>query len=186
MAKFLMTELIGEDDIVTARLGAASGSANYLKDTEINKLVKLAGESRYNLCAVGDPIEARLMVIESAPLDDFSYGSVQTDGRFTVTFDGLQATPGTGTIAVGDFVVCGTTVPKDTSLLGAAPKVCKATAQPGVAIVAPDNLVASVNAALASVAAAQKVMNFGWRVVSLGSVGTGAVGTVGVIEHING
>ena len=57
MAKFQMKELIGTEPI-TARLGAGSGSANYVTDVEIGKPVKLVGDSQYGLCAAGDQIEA--------------------------------------------------------------------------------------------------------------------------------
>jgi len=83
---------------------------------------------------------------------------VLEEGILNVTFDGLQATPGTGAVAIGDYVVTGTPVAKDTALTG-YPKVCKATAV-GTAII------------------------FKWRVVSLGTAGTGAVGTTGVIEFV--
>jgi len=73
------------------------------------------------------------------------------------TCDGIQATVGTGTIAVGDLVVAGTVVAKGTAL-GAleTPKVCKATSQTPVM--------------------------FNWRVVSLGVAG--AVGDSCVIERV--
>jgi len=74
-----------------------------------------------------------------------------------VTFDGLQGTPGTGVAAIGNVVVVGTVVAKDTALT-ANPKVCVATT--------PANVVHK------------------YRVVSLGSAGTGAVGTEGVIQRI--
>lgn len=157
MAKFMMGELVGIEPI-SARLGAGSGTANRVDDKEIGKIVKLAGESRYNLAAVGDQIEGFVTAVETYTLDDFSMGSVQTKGLKTVTFDGLQGTPGTGTVAIGDYVVTGTPVAKGTALTGPV-KVCKATTPTG--------------------------MYFGWRVVSLGAVGTGAVGTVGVIERVN-
>ena len=51
MAKFQMKELIGTEPI-TARLGAGSGSANYVTDVEIGKPVKMVGDSQYGLCAV--------------------------------------------------------------------------------------------------------------------------------------
>lgn len=155
MAKFQMKELV-VNDVVTARIGAGSGSANYLTDKEIGKPVKLAGDSLYNLAAVGDQIEGFLAAVETYTADDFSIGSVQVDGRKRVTLDGLQATPGTGTCAVGDFVVAGTAVAKDTSL-SVPPKVCKATTQTG--------------------------MYFAWRIVAL--EGTGAVGQVAVIERVS-
>ena len=60
----------------------------------------------------------------------------------------------------------------------------KATNQPGVAVTVADNVAATIDAALAKVADAQKNTNAAWRVVSLGAVGTGAVGTVGIIERV--
>lgn len=155
MAKFQMKELIGTEPI-TARLGAGSGSANYVTDVEIGKPVKLAGDSQYNLCAAGDQIEGFITAVETYTADDFSIGSVQFEGRKRVTLDGLQATPGTGTCAVGDYVVAGTAVAKGTALT-VPPKVCKATTQTG--------------------------MYFAWRIVSL--EGTGAVGQIAVIERVS-
>lgn len=155
MAKFQMKELIGTEPI-TARLGAGSGSANYVTDVEIGKSVKLVGDSQYNLCAAGDQIEGFITAVETYTADDFSIGSVQFEGRKRVTLDGLQATPGTGTCAVGDYVVAGTAVTKGTALT-VPPKVCKATTQTG--------------------------MYFAWRIVSL--EGTGAVGQIAVIERVS-
>lgn len=161
MPKFIMTELVdARDKVITARLGAGTGAANWLTDKEVGKFVKQVAESRYDLCAVGDEIQGVISSIEVASQDNYTIGSVRQDGRKTVTFDGLQGTPGTGAISIGDFVVCGTPVAKDTALVFGTPaKVCKATAT------AP-NLV------------------YLWRVVSLGSAGTGAVGTQGLIERV--
>ena len=155
MAKFQMKELIGTEPI-TARLGAGSGSANYVTDVEIGKSVKLAGDSQYNLCAAGDQIEGFITAVETYTADDFSIGSVQFEGRKRVTLDGLQATPGTGTCAIGDYCVAGTAVAKGTALT-VPMKVCKATTQTG--------------------------MYFAWRIVSL--EGTGAVGQIAVIERVS-
>lgn len=183
MAKFQMGVLIGDTERYTARLGSASGSANYMTDKEVGKLVKLAGDSRFNLCVVGDNIEGYVSSVESASQDDFSIGTIAVDGRQDVLCDGLQATPGTGTLAVGDYVVTGTVTAFGT-VLPANVKVCKATLQPGTAIVLADNVAATINAGLVSLAALQKTVLFGWRVVSLGTVGTGAVGTAAVIERV--
>lgn len=183
MAKFLMGVLIADTERYTARLGSASGSANYCTDKEVNKLVKLAGESRFNLCAVGDNIEGYVSSVESASQDDFAIGTVAVDGRMDVLCDGLQATPGTGVLAVGDYVVTGTVTPFGT-VLPAAVKVCKATLQPGTAIVLADNVVGTINTGLASLATLQKTVMFAWRVISLGTVGTGAVGTAAVVERV--
>lgn len=161
MAKFLVTPLTGDHDVITARLGAGTGSANNLTDKEVGKFVKLVGESRYNLAAVGDEIEGFIDAIETATQDGYTIGSVCVEAEFKgVTFDGAQGTPGTGNIAVGDYVVVGTPVAKDTALVVGTPaKVCKATDQ-----------------------TAAKNSPFACRVISLGSAGTGAPGTTGVIQ----
>lgn len=161
MPKFIFTKLAEYNEVVTARLGAGTGSANQLTDKEVGKFVKLVAESRYDLCAVTNEIEGVILALESATLDDYTIGSVQKTGRIEVTFDGLQGTPGTGTVALGDYVVAGTVVAKgtDQAAFTTPPKVCKATAA-GTGIVHT------------------------WRVVSLGSAGTGAVGTKGLIERV--
>jgi len=182
MAKFKMQPTV-ETEAITARLGSASGSANYLTDLEIGKPVKLIGDSLYNLCAVTNKIEGFISAVESYTADDFSIGSVQTEGRVKVTLDGLEGTPGTGTIAVGDFVVAGTAVAKGTSLAGAYPKVCKATNQPGATVTTADNVAGNINAAIAKVVDADMVGLYGWRVVSLD--GTTAVGQTATIERVN-
>lgn len=73
-------------------------------------------------------------------------------------FDGLQATPGIGVVAIGDYVVAGTITAAGTALTS-YPKVCKATG-------------------------AGTTLNHKFRVVSLGTAGTGAVGTTGVIQRV--
>lgn len=148
---------VPEAAAMAVRLGAGSGAGNQVDTKEQGKIVKLAGESRYDLAAAGDDIEAIVYAVELAPQNGFSIGSVYCQGRARVVFDGLQATPGTGVIAVGDYVVAGTVTAKGTAL-ATYPKVCKATSQ-----------------------GTQKAL---WRVMSLGPVGTGAVGTVGVIGRI--
>jgi len=136
MAKFKMQPTV-DTECITARLGAGSGSANYVTDLELGKPVKLAGDSQYNLCAAGDQIEGFIRAVETWTADDFSIGSVQYEGRVKVTLDGLQATPGTGAIAVGDYVVAGTAVAKGTSLGTAYPNVCNATTQTGMSVPSP-------------------------------------------------
>jgi predicted component of type VI protein secretion system len=114
--------------------------------------------------------------VEAFTLDDYSMGSVQLNGRKEVLADGLQATPGTGAIAVGDYVVAGTLTAKGTALADeSSMKVTKATQQPGVT---EAGAVTDVNDQL-------KVAMFAWRVVSLGSAGTGAVGTKIVVERVS-
>lgn len=156
MAKFLMTETIHSEKIVTARLGQ-SGTANVYTDKEAGKAVKLTADSRYELCAMGDAIEGVISSVNVGTYDGYSLGGVVRRGYKEVTFDGTQAA-GTGAITVGTYVVVGTVVAKDTALT-APLKVRSATDQ-----------------------AAAKAAPFKARVVSLGAAGTGAVGTTGLIE----
>lgn len=157
MAKFTIKPTILSSDVRTVRLGAGSGASNHLTDAEKGKFAKLVGESRYNLVAVGDEIEAVITSVEGGTTDDFTIGGIASQGYLEVTFDGIQV-DGTGTIAVGDIVVAGTPVAKGTALAGAAPKVRKATTAANVV--------------------------HKWRVVSLGTAASGAAGTTGVIERI--
>jgi hypothetical protein len=159
MAKSQFKETLDQlAQIVTARIADGSGASNQLADADAGKFLKLAGDSQYGLCAVGNEIEGVLNTANDvAPQDGYNIGGVRKNGRVTVTLDGLQATPGTGTIAIGDYVVAGTVVARGTALGTAAPKVCKATA-----------------------AAADIVHK--WRVVAL--YGTGAVGQVALIERV--
>lgn len=156
MPKFLMSETIHSEKIVTTRLGQA-GAANRYTDKEVGKPVKLTADSRHELCALGDAIEGVITSVNLGSFDDYSIGGVVSKGYKEVTFDGTQAA-GTGPIAVGTYVVVGTVVAKDTALSGPL-KVRSATDQ-----------------------AAAKAAPFRARVVSLGSAGTGAVGTTGLIE----
>lgn len=162
MAKFRLRPTVDSVSVITARLGAGTGAGNNLKDTERNKFVKLAGTDRYNLAGVGDEIEGYIASINTATQDGYTIGGVAIEFEYQdVTFDGLQATPGVGAIAVGDYVLVGTPVPKDTPLGLTPPRVVKATDQ-----------------------AAAKSSPFACRVESLGTAGTGAVGTVGAIRQV--
>ena len=171
MPKFMMSETVDSSEVITARLGAGTYTAlasNVYGDTEVNKFVKLVGASRYALCVAGDAIEGRITSVEVSRRDDYSIGGVATEADFfQVTLDGLQATPGTGVIAIGDFVVCGTVVAQGTSQnsTGIPAKVCKATTQ---------------STAMANPGA--------WRVCSIGATGadgvSGAVGTVALIQSM--
>ena len=174
MPKFLIKETIASTEALTVRLGAGTGAANNWDDKETFKFVKFVGESRYDLCAAGDNVEAFVVAVEGATADGYTIGSICEDGYKSVIFDGLQATPGTGVVALGDYVVTGTVVAKGTSLGATDPRVCKGTIQPGV----------TVPAALANVPASILAGVFAWRVVSLGTAGTGAVGTTGIIERV--
>lgn len=150
MTKFMMTELI-LTPAQTARMQTG------VTDKDVGKAVKLTAESQYTLCAMGDQIEGFIAAVETATMDGFVIGSVAgTPGtRKEVVFEGTQAA-GTGTIAIGTRVVCGTPAAAGT----AGPlRVRSATTQTG--------------------------MDYVWRVVSLGSAGTGAVGTTGIIERVS-
>lgn len=158
MAKFKFGVVLSEDALMTARLADGPGATNLLNDNDNGKFLKLVGDSQYGLCAVGDPIEAVMATgVNAATADGFAIGGVAEDGRVRVVFDGLQATPGTGVITVGDFVVAGTPVARNTAITEAGPRVCKATA-------------------------AGSAQVFKWRVVSMD--GTSAVGQTGLIEEV--
>lgn len=155
--KFNIVETIYSEKVKTVRLGT-TGAGNQYGYEEVGKAVKLSGESAYVLCAAGDPIEGIVSSSnypDQGTVDGFSIGGIISTGYKSVVFDGLQATPGTGVVAIGDYVVTGTVVAKGTALTDQL-KVAKATSQtPGA---------------------------YKARVVSLGSAGTGAVGTVGTVE----
>jgi hypothetical protein len=169
--KFFYGETLNSAAPITSRLGLVG--APY-KDTEIGKLVKGTTESGHILCAAGDQIGGRIAGVENATSDGFGIGTVDRNNRMSVVADGVQATPGTGTIALGDQVVCGTVVAKDTALGATNARVCKATIQVGA--VPADVAAAGVQLALVATG------NI-WKVVSLGSAASGAVGTDIVIER---
>lgn len=187
MAKFKMG--VGREGVLTtARLGATGAK---LVDNDRGKFVKLAAESEFDLCAAGDPIEGQVISLESATQDNFAIGSVKEAGEIAAICDGLEATPGTGVIAAGDYVVCGTVVAGGTALTSATgPKVTKATNQPGTAIVstvATADTAAAVKVALDAVLvlvadAENNVAKGLWRVVSLGVAG--AVGDTCVLKRV--
>lgn len=158
------------------RLGGATADvAGRLTDADKWKLVKFAGTDRYDLCVAGDIIEGIVTSVEPAFSGGFAIGGVNKFDKMYVVADGLQATPGTGVIAAGDYVVCGTPVAKGTRIdTQGYSKVCKATVQPG-----------SVPADLTAAAAQLNMLAKGaWRVVSLLEAASGAVGTTLVIERV--
>lgn len=146
---------------ITARLGAGNTIGDNFDEKEVGKFVKLTGESRYDLCAAGDEIEAVITSVELATQGGYTIGGVADEGIIYATADGLQATAGTGVIAIGDYVLAGTAVAKGTALGTAYAKVVKATTQ-----------------------ATAKATPYAWRVISLGTAGTGAVGTTIVIKNV--
>lgn len=159
MAKFKMGVLINPySSNLTARVADSAGASNQLRQADVGKLVKMVADSQYGLCAVGNEIEGFLATAEEmATQDGFVIGSVDTTSRIEVTLDGIQATPGTGTVVIGDYVVASTPVARNTAST-LPPKVCKATAA-GSGIV------------------------FKYRLVAI-TTGTGTVGSIGVIERV--
>ena len=182
MAKFQFQETVVNeyDEAFTVRFGVTGASGN-VTDKEVGKFAKLAAASgsgndlrgsQYTLCAQGDPIEAVVLGVETPTQDGYTIASVVDCGLKHVKFDGLQATAGTGTIVLGDYVVCGTVVVKGTSLGTDVAKVCKATEQPG-----------STPAALVNAGTQAKNAMFAWRVESFET--DGAVGSFGIIRRVN-
>lgn len=158
MANFQMDVTLREQtEYITARVANDSVGAQPLADADVGKLLKLNFTSQYGMCAAGDEIEG---VLASGPdnalHNGFPLATVRRDGRVKVTLDGLQATPGTGVIALGDYVVAGSVSARGTALPGPV-KVCKATA------------------------AATGLVHL-WRVVAL--YGTTAVGQLALIERV--
>ena len=80
MAKFQFKELIVTTP-ETARLGAGTAVGDRLSDADVGKIVKLVGDSRYNLVAAGDAIEGVVAAVESYTADGYSIGSVQVNDR---------------------------------------------------------------------------------------------------------
>ena len=120
----------------------------------------MVGDSNYGLLAATDAIEGVITSVETGVYDGYSLGGVQTKGYIDATAYGLQATPGTGAITVGQYV------------LAAAPAAIQVKETLSTTL----RVVSATNQATAATAA------FNARVVSLGPVGTGAVGTAIVIE----
>lgn len=174
----------------TVRLGADTSSG--FTDADQGKFVKFSVESGFILASAGDPIEGIVTSVDSATQNGWTIGGVNLGfPACYVTFDGLEATPGTGTVALGDYVVVGSVTARNTAMSG-YPKVCKATNQPDEAVVstlAGADTAAAVktvlDAALVKVADAAANSLYAYRVVSLGSAGTGAVGTTGVIMRMS-
>jgi hypothetical protein len=155
-----LTPTVPYPNAQTVMLGAGSGAANNLSSVDTDKPVKLVADSRYDLCAVGDEIEGTIVAVEQATQAGFSIGGVakyKSGQMMFATADGLQGTPGTGALAVGNIVVAGTAVAKGTALT-TYPKVCVATT--------PANVVHK------------------WRVVALSDTNSGAVGQRVTIERV--
>lgn len=171
MANFQMDVALNElADRVTARIADDSTGAQPLNDSDVGKFLKLVFTSQYGLCAAGNEIEGILVSgPDNATHNGFQLATVRRNGRLRVTLDGLQSSPGTGAVALGDYVVCGTVVARGTTLADAPPKVCKAT-QLTFATTPAVNFPNGSN------------LNHKWRVVAL--YGTTAVGQLALIERV--
>jgi hypothetical protein len=142
--------------VTPVRLGAGNAANQRFNFNDQGKIVKLVGESQYDLCAVGNPIEKFVVGVEVATSNGWSIGGVVGHEMQFVTADGAQA-DGLGNIAVGDYVVTGTPVALNAAMTGYA-RVRKATSQ-------------------------TPVYPYAWRVVSLAG-NNGAPGTIMVIEKV--
>lgn len=161
MAKFLITPTVQNQVVISARLGAGA-LATRMSDVDVGKPVKLVGDSQYNLVAAADAIEGVVTSIETGVYDGFVLGGVQSKGYINATAYGLQATPGIGVITVGQYV------------LAAVP----------AAVQVAETLSTTLRVVSATTQATAATAAFKARVVSLGPVGTGAVGTAIVVEML--
>ena len=159
MAKFLITPTTQSERVITARVGANAANTRFT-DVDVGKGVKLTGDSQYNLLSAADPIEGICTSVETGVYDGYVLGGVQTKGFVDATAYGLQATPGVGVIAIGEYVYA------------AAPAAVQVT----------ETLSTTIRVVSATNQATAKALPFLARVMSLGPVGTGAVGTAIVIE----
>lgn len=141
--------------VTAVNLGAGNAANQRFKDVDAGKIVKLVATDRYDLAAIGDKIEGIVVGVETATSNGYSVGGIKSDEKAFATADGIQV-DGTGSIAVGDYVVTGAVTALGTAMEG-YPKVRKATSQ--------------------------TYGPFTWRVVSLQG-GNGSVGTTLVIERI--
>ena len=145
-------------DAQTVALGPVGSSYN---QSDLDKIVKLIGDSTYGLCATGDEIEGFIVAIEQARQNNFNIGAVAKHEQGEVAFvtaNGLQATPGVGTLAIGDIVVASAQAALNTPTPTSFPPVVKATT--------PANVLHK------------------WRVVALSNSGSGAVGQRLTIERL--
>ena len=159
MAKFLITPTTQSERVITARVGANAANTRFT-DVDVGKGVKLTGDSQYNLLSAADSIEGICTSVETGVYDGFVLGGVQQKGYVDATAYGLQATPGVGAITVGQYV------------LAAAP----------AAVQVAETLSTTIRVVSATNQATAAALPYKARVVSLGPVGTGAVGTAIVIE----
>jgi len=161
--KHFRSETVPSYPTQTLRFGTQGTPRN---STEVGKAIKLAGESGAVLCALGDPIDGRIESVETATADGFTIIGAQRRGDMFATAEGSQAT-GTGNLAIGDYVVCGTPVAEGVQQVGYM-KVRKATAQ--------------VGAQAPTQADIQYLLGGAWKVASLCG-GTGTPGSTVLLER---
>ena len=146
---------VPEHYIIPAALGV--NAAGKLTSLDHSKIVKLLAAGSYGLAASGDDIEGQLVSVEDYTVNDgFGRGAINQRSPMVVTVEG-------GTLAVGDYVTCGTVVAVGTAITAA-------TTGGQTNVKAPKVL-----------AGAGTI--FRWRVCSkLGGAGT--VGTLVLIERV--
>jgi hypothetical protein len=145
-------------DAQTVQLGPQGTAFN---QSDLDKIVKLIGDSTYGLCATGDEIEGFIVAVEQATSGGYVIGGVSKYEQGEVAFvtaNGLQATPGVGAIAVNDIVVASAQAAVNTKTPTSYPPVVKATT--------PANVLHK------------------WRVVALSQTNSGAVGQRLTIERL--
>jgi hypothetical protein len=99
MTQFTFQPRVGDSDKISAALGVSNAAK--FSDSDVNKLVKLAGADNYVPVAAGDDIEGCVIAIAPHTVNDgFSFGTVQTGGRMVAKV----VAAGT-TVAVRDAVV---------------------------------------------------------------------------------
>lgn len=100
MQTFTMQPLVDIVGNFSAALGVNAAGAFTSKD--VNKAVKLIGDSKYGLVAAGDEIEGTVEAISPFTVNNgLSFGTVNSRGRRVVTIDNVTA------VVVGDTVLAG-------------------------------------------------------------------------------
>lgn len=101
MAKFKMSALVGDGDVISAKLGTDTvANSGHLSDADIGKPLKLVAADTYGLCADGDVIEGFLVGVNPDTQDGYAFGSVQVGGMVPVELDVA--------VAIGAAVEAGT------------------------------------------------------------------------------
>lgn len=153
MAKFKMSALVGDGDVISAKLGASANAP--LLDADIGKPVKLGAADTYVLCTDGDVIDGFLVGINPDTQAGYAFGSVQIGGFVACELD--------GNCAIGSLVECGTIAAVGTAEANGLPVVSIRAVVADIADDAAGALIATaVNALIANAAAPDS----GWQLVS--------------------